>query len=380
MEDIMLRVGFIGFGTRASSFFENNMEPLNVCTLAAVCDPKADEIRKKWDEKYPDCHWYSDAEEMLNKESLDGVYVGTRCNLHTKYAMLVAKYDIPMFLEKPVAVNEEEIALLESIPHMDQKTVVSFPLRLAQLVTTVKDYIDRGMIGTLSQVQAYNNVHYGRIYYHGWYRDESITGGLFLQKATHDLDYINYVLGMDPVSLCAMETKSIFKGSKPAGVACKDCKEYYTCTESPYNVALYDPKRVIDDAHCCFATDTGNRDCATVMMQYANGVHAVYSQNFVARKGAGKRGARFIGYKGTIEFDFNSKTVTFFDHTSDRVDRISVMSSGGHSGGDNALATNFIDIMTKRDVSHSPLSQGVQSARLCLAAKRSAKTNTFIKL
>ena len=26
-----------------------------------------------------------------------------------------------------------------------------------------------------------------------WYKDETETGGLFLQKATHDLDYINYL-------------------------------------------------------------------------------------------------------------------------------------------------------------------------------------------
>jgi hypothetical protein len=32
-------------------------------------------------------------------------------------------------------------------------------------------------------VQAINNVPYGSVYYHSWYRDPKETGGLFLQKA-----------------------------------------------------------------------------------------------------------------------------------------------------------------------------------------------------
>ena len=40
------------------------------------------------------------------------------------------------------------------------------------------------------------------------------------------------------------------------------------------------------------------------MVQYADGMHAVYSQNFVARKAAGRRGVRIIGYNATVEFNF----------------------------------------------------------------------------
>ena len=141
----MLNVGFIGFGSRASGFWKVNLAPFGLCTVKAIADPRLEEIKAVWGKELPDCTWYTNAEEMMEKEKLDGVFVGTRCNLHTKYALLVAKYDIPLFLEKPVSITDEEIAQLESIPHMDKKTVVSFPLRVAQLVTVVKDIIDRGV-------------------------------------------------------------------------------------------------------------------------------------------------------------------------------------------------------------------------------------------
>ncbi|MDE0229132.1 MAG: ABC transporter permease [Spirochaetaceae bacterium] len=45
------------------------------------------------------------------------------------------------------------------------------------------------------QVTAVNYVPYGTVYWEQRYRDYDITGGLFLQKATHDLDYLMYLLG-----------------------------------------------------------------------------------------------------------------------------------------------------------------------------------------
>ena len=378
----MLKLGFIGFGRRVASLWRRYFEPTKLCTVKAIADPALDELKEKWGEALTDCTWYTTAEEMLEKEQLDGVFIGTRCNLHTKYALLVAQYNIPLFLEKPVAISEEELAQLETIlPIMNEKTVVSFPLRLTQYVQTVKDIVDRGLLGKVAQVQAYNNVNYARVYYHAWYRDDSITGGLFLQKATHDLDYINYLLGLDkPKTICAMEGKAVFKGDKPAGVKCVDCPEYLTCTESPYHLAMYDPKYAKDDYMCCFATDTGNQDNATVMMQYEDGTNVVYTQNFITRKTAGKRGARLIGYKGTVEFDFVTQTVTYIDHLSDRVDHIKIESQSSHGGGDLRLAENFIAVMKGTDVSHSPLAEGILSARMCLAARKSAQTKTFVEL
>lgn len=378
----MLKLGVIGYGKRANDIWSKSMMDLGLVTVAAIADPQIENIKVKYGENLPGCRYYTDAKEMLDSEKLDGVLVATRCNLHTQYAKLVAEYDLPLFLEKPVAVTKEELDELETIvPKMNEKTVVCFPLRLSQIVEAVKDIIDRGCIGEIAQVQAYNNVNYARGYYHGWYRDESITGGLFLQKSTHDLDYINYVIGQKaPKTICAMESKMVFKGDHPENLKCADCPERLECPESIYNISKYDAKYAKETNLCCFAKDTGNHDSATVMMQYENGLHVVYTQNFIARKSAGKRGARFIGYKGTVEFDFNTKSVRYVDHMSDRVDNIIVENSRSHSGGDIKIVNNFIDVMRGVDVSHSPLSEGILSARMCLAAKESAKTQKFVGL
>ena len=194
----MLNIGVIGYGGRINHVVKKMIDTGKV-HLTAVMDINNEESKRLYlsEDKYSDIHYYNDADEMLKNERLDGVCIGTRCSTHATYAVLASKYNIPIFLEKPVEICEEDIEKLRSITGMNDKVVVSFPLRMSRIVTYVKELLDADKIGKIVHVQGYNNVPYGRGYYHKWYRDESITGGLFLQKATHDLDYINYLRQID---------------------------------------------------------------------------------------------------------------------------------------------------------------------------------------
>ncbi|MBR5518327.1 MAG: Gfo/Idh/MocA family oxidoreductase [Clostridia bacterium] len=378
----MLKIGVIGYGIRINSIVKKLVATGEV-ELAAIMDVDFETVKEKYLEPngYENINFYSDADEMLTKEKLDGVCIGTRCNLHTHYAMMVAKYNIPLFLEKPVCITYDELNKLKSIPHMNEKTVVSFPLRLSNMCVYVKDIVDSGRLGEISQVQAYNNVTYGRGYFHLWYRNDNETGGLFLQKATHDLDYINYILGsgIKPVCVSAMESKQIYKGNKPAGLKCKDCDERLTCQESDINIKKLNDGRRIGE-YCCYAVDTGNHDSGSVLVQYDNGLHAVYTQNFVVREGAGKRGARIVGYRGTVEFDWKSGIVTVYHHFDKVTETHNFGETDGHGGGDELLCENFVGVMKGEEKSHSPLSEGILSAELCLAAKKSAQEHIFVNI
>lgn len=375
----MLKLGIIGYGFRTFTMLKEILRTGQV-TVSAVCDVNFDTVKKYAEENGVDgFNYYTDANEMLQKEQLDGVFVGTRCSTHTDFARLVASYGIPLFLEKPVATNREDVARLKEILYHSDKTVVSFPLRVTDIVLRVREIIESGRIGTLSQVQAYNNVPYGRVYFHDWYRDESETGGLFLQKSTHDFDYINSMLGsLAPISVCAMESKMVFKGDKPAGVACENCPEKDTCPEGPDRLRELGADTVGN--RCCFAVDTGNQDSGSVIVRYENGLHVVYTQNFVARKGAAKRGARFIGYLGTVEFDFPSATIKVYDHMSSNIETIDLSEDKGkHFGGDRRLAESFVAVMQGAP-SPSTLAEGILSVEMCLAAKESTAEKRFVDI
>ncbi len=375
----MGKIGIIGYGKRIGNFMDRMMENDCGVQVVAIADPQQEKVKATAAEKgFENVRFYTDAEEMLKTEELDGVCIGTRCSQHTPLALLAANYNVKIFLEKPVAINQEQLDQLCTRLDRSGDFLISFPLRFTSIVKKAKEIVDSGKLGQIAHIQAYNNVPYARGYYHGWYRDEAETGGLFLQKSTHDFDYINYLVGLRPVRICAMESKQVFQGDKPAGLTCDKCPDARTCPESARNVKTYgDRYSVQDDWGCCFAVDTGNHDSGSVIIEYENGMHAVYSQNFIARKGAMKRGARLIGYYGTLEFDFNTGVIQVWYHNEGTSETYSIAKGLHHFGGDNILAQNFIDMMAGTAPSKASLREGILSAKMCLAAKNSAKNHQF---
>ena len=386
----IFNIGIVGFGKRSKDGLCKSMRNYGAIEgndgfrVVAIADIRPEEELRAGLEEigFGDARIYKTPEEMYENEKLDGVIIGTRCSLHTKMAVINAKYGVPVLLEKPVATSEEDLEQLRAIcPEMDHKTVVSFPLRCSPLALKVKEIIDSGILGKISQLQAINNVPYARCYYHEWYKDENETGGLFLQKSTHDLDLLSFLMNdtIKPVMISATESKLIFKGDMPAGLRCRNCDKMDTCTESTKNVASYGEKT--PDDHCCFAVDTGNHDSASIMVQYEGGLHAIYSQNFVARKGAGRRGVRIIGYNATVEFDFNTKCIDLFYHNEDKHEHIDMKEqcATSHGGGDLIMVRAFVNIMEGKK-STTPLSLGILSAHLCLAARKSAEEHVFVRV
>lgn len=375
-----MKIGIAGFGDRMRVLIGDALSLERGFTVTAVADryPAVAHERIRQAGLDPDgIRFYETLDAMLEQEELDGVMIGTRCSLHAALAVKVLERGLPLFLEKPVATDMDGLQMLrDAYAFHGGRVVVSFPLRLTPMANLAREIIDAGQIGTVEHVQAVNNVPYGTVYYHDWYRDETETGGLFLQKATHDFDYVFSIVRKEPVEVCAMESKQIFRGDKP-DIRCADCAEYYTCSESPY-VFEHVRDEEVRGERCCYSAATGNHDSASAIVRFADGSHLNYSQNFFARKTAATRGARFLGYKGTLEFDWYTDELTVHQHLSSRTDTYHFDSEQKmHGGGDTYLMQNFMDVIAGRDESHSPLDAGLTSALTCLKARESARSKRF---
>lgn len=259
----MIKLGVIGYGRRVRSVL-STIDRFNAGTrIVAVVDPLANELRSRFPEELAGTAIYEDADQMLDQAGLDGVLIGTRCSLHTPYAVKVLARDLPLFLEKPVATSWEQLTTLKAAVNRSRSpVVVSFPLCVSSLCETAWAIVASGAIGPVAQVQAVNDVpFYATEYYHRWYRDDQETGGLWMQKATHDFDYINSLVGQRPVRICAMEAKAVYRGDMPAGLRCQDCWKQEECLESPYNLFYRQGvKKTVEptDWLCSFAVDSGS--------------------------------------------------------------------------------------------------------------------------
>ncbi|MFK7697281.1 Gfo/Idh/MocA family protein [Paenibacillus sp. HJGM_3] len=369
-----LRLGIIGLGRRMGVMLGALRRADPACTLTAVADPRQADIRLALGEQgvREGTRWYSRAEEMLAAEAgaLDAILIGSRCSSHAALALQALPTGLPLFLEKPVATTLPDLLQLKAgaDTYGGHRVLVSFPLRMTPMAALVKQLVDSGVIGTVEHVQAVTNIAYGSVYFKRWYRDEAETGGLFLQKATHDLDVINYLLGQQPVMVCAMGSKQIFRGTRPAGLRCEDCADRAACPDSE-----------LPGESCCYAVDTGNEDSGSLLIRYASGMHVSYSQNFFVRRAAGNRSIRLMGYKGTIEFEWESDTIKLMLHHSPVVETFTVGAAREpHFGGDRALAEHFVSMVRDEAASRASLQDGLISALLCLKAKQSSAENRFL--
>ena len=178
----MKKIGFIGYGLRSETMMKAFTGAGLPLAPAAVADPRLETLQPQLarDGRFADTRYYADAEEMLDREALDAVFIGTRCGLHARYAALVMERGLPLFLEKPVCIDEAQYArLLAAPPAQRGRVMVSFPLHVTCIVQEMKRLVDSGALGDVVSVQAVNNVPYGGVYYHSWYRDAALTGGLF---------------------------------------------------------------------------------------------------------------------------------------------------------------------------------------------------------
>lgn len=379
------KLGVIGFGNRLGNVFKTFYELWQDWEISTVADINPDSVKERMENNpeffAKDCKIYTDADEMLSKEEFDGILIGTRCNLHTEMAIKAMPKNVPMFLEKPVSTNAEDLDKLEAAgKKYNPKVVVSFPLRFADLAQLAKEIIDEGKIGEVLQVDAFNDVPYGRVYYHNWYRDAELTGGLWLQKATHDFDYLNYILGQKVVTIGAMSVRKLFGGDMPEDQKCEGCEKYTECPESPFVVKnVYKDPYGVPGQWCAYSKNEGNDNCATAIMKYESGTIVNYNQNFFARMSAARRGARFYGYKGTLEFDWYTNELKVFNHTANRVDTYKLETKGDHFGGDMKLAKLYMELL-KGESKDSYLDQGIESARMCLAARESCETGKFMEM
>ncbi len=309
--------------------------------IEAVVDPDAPQIRQRIkDNQLPianQLRLMDDLEAFTQSGiDVDGVVVGTRCHLHTPLSIALSKTGLPIFLEKPVAISWEQLQALRQafLSPNAGPVVVSFPLRRTPIFEAVHAIVRSGRLGTINQIQAVNNVNYGNVYVDNWYRHYDLASGLWLQKATHDFDYIHHLAGASPAYIAAMHSKTVWK----------------------------DPVL--------------NQDAGSALVQYPNGIHASYSQNFLTRKSAGKRGATVTGEDGTVSFDWNTKSITVVSHKDERIENISIEETEGHGGGDQRLAQNFIEIIQKKAQSITPMIDGLISAATCLAARDAAHRRT----
>lgn len=386
----MIRIGVIGYGNRIHGVIDHVLREVDPnIRVVGIVDPDEKGVRSRLAEcDRNDVVFYPSLDTMVRKAKLDALAIGTRCNLHAPYAIKAAQYDLPLYLEKPVATSMAQATALERAFKKSQcPVVVSFPLRVSPLCMLAKKYVTDGAVGEPIHIHAVNYVPYATCYWDMGYRDYSVTQGLFLQKATHDFDYMSHLMGSPIVRVAAMAVRGrVFGGEKRAGLTCSKCREQDRCLESPQNRKRNGNGGLLTDHLCTFGRECGtpetgmNEDCSSALIEFASGAQGVYSQVFFARRDAGARGSTISGYMGTLSFDWYANSLRRVRHHEPFTATEKAGEGMSHFGGDLELAHDFIGIIKGKAKTRTPIEAGLASVYACLAAKQSSETGKFVNV
>jgi predicted dehydrogenase len=349
-----MKIGIIGNGRRMSAMLKQFQEIAPELTAVGIIDAGPEGARSRLREE-------DSLDDLIRETKPDALAIGTQCDTHTQHAIEAAKYDLPLFLEKPVSINMEQATALEkAFENTRCSALVSFPLRVSSVCRRAKHLLDQGAVGRIDHLLAVNYVKYGNVYFDTWHRDYAVTQGLFLQKATHDFDYLTYLVGAPVTRVAAMSSH---------GRVYRDTK---TLVGTP------DPNAIYLD-HVGTPAEGMNEDSSSALLEFANGAHGVYTQVFFSRR-LGRRGVTLSGYRGALDFDWYEGKIVTTHHREPLTETCELDGSESHFGGDRVLSENFIEMIRSGAAPLAPIEAGLESVYACLAAKESADTGRFVNV
>lgn len=207
-----IRIAIVGCGRISKNHFGSIEKHGADLELVAVCDINADVLNEHSEQyKVPG---YRDMEEMLQKEQLDMVVLGTPSGLHPDQAVLAAKYKVHVMTEKPMATRwADGVRMVRACDEAGVRLFVVKQNRRNTTLQLLKRAVAEKRFGKIHMVHL--NVFWARpqSYYdqgNGWRGTWEFDGGAFMNQASHYVDLLDWLIGpVEKVQAMTSTTRDI---------------------------------------------------------------------------------------------------------------------------------------------------------------------------
>jgi len=144
--------------------------------------------------------YYSDANDLINDQDVNAIYIATPPGNHADYAIRSIKSGKPVYVEKPMALNYDECRkIIEASEKYKVPVFVAYYRRALPGFLKVKELVENGSIGKVRHVRINLFKSPSRDELSGkpsWRVEPDISGGgHFFDLASHQLDYLDFLFG-----------------------------------------------------------------------------------------------------------------------------------------------------------------------------------------
>jgi predicted dehydrogenase len=347
------------------------------------------------------CPTFTSLDALLDRTKPELLMVTTVDATHEGCIVKALERGVDVLTEKPMVVDEAQCrAVLDAEKRAGRAIVVTFNYRYAPKHRKIKELLQEGAIGRVTSVDFswYLDTSHGADYFRRWHRLRARSGSLWVHKASHHFDLVNWWLDADPVEVSAFGSLQRYGKQGPYRHAnCRPCPHKGQCafhfdmTKDPRLMALYAGCESADGYlrdGCVFKEDVDIPDTMNAVVKYSSGVTMSYSLNaFMPIEGYR---LAFNGTEGRLEVrDWERQPWPVPEETEIHVIRnfgerqkVDIPKAvGGHGGGDDVLRDLIFRGITLPAHMRLPGSRaGAMSCLTGIAARRSMDTGLPVKI
>lgn len=287
-----LRVVLTGTGVRGTSFWGKRLveEYPDILEFVGLCDINPGRLAYAKDYMGVACPTFTNFEEMVGTVKPDLIIVTTKDSTHHEFIIKGLDMGCDVLTEKPLTTDEEKCQdILDAERRSNRNLIVGFNYRWSPYMTKIKELLHNKEVGKVTSVDFhwYLNTYHGASYFRRWHGLRQAGGTLWVHKATHHFDLLNWWIDSDPVEVTAYGALEHYGSNGPfRGDKCrtcdhkKDCKFYWDITKDKRSMNLYVDHEKHDGYirdNCLFRHDINIYDKMSAQIKYANDVIVNYS-------------------------------------------------------------------------------------------------------
>jgi predicted dehydrogenase len=222
----MVNLGMVGCAHCHTPWIAGVLKARTDARVKAVFDhdvPRAQSIAKVLE-----CPVVSDAAEIWDDPSINGVFVLSETDRHLSMVKSAVTAHKPVFIEKPLGIGRADAAAAGKLLHdASLLFMMGYRTRSEGTFRYLREEIQKGHFGKVTRIR-YVNAHGGALKGgfgpdHQWsYDPAQAGGGVFLDLGTHALDTIMWLMGEEVVSATSAATDLM---PLPGKKACEDFGE-----------------------------------------------------------------------------------------------------------------------------------------------------------
>ena len=202
------RIAMIGTGHRGTGFWGKTVVDnySDVVQFVGLCDKNPGRLAFAKDRMGVTCPTFTDFEKMMTTVKPEVVIVTTMDSNHDQFIVKALEMGADVITEKPMTTDEIKCkAILDAEKRTGRKVIVAFNYRHGPHMLKIKELLANNRIGKVTSVD-FNwmlNVYHGADYFRRWHGITAKSGSLWVHKATHHFDLLNWWLNSDPIEVTA---------------------------------------------------------------------------------------------------------------------------------------------------------------------------------